>query len=159
MNNSGYFLTDLPVPPATQYNSKQRPYDQYGYPTYPDGMMRSSANDMGRYIAMVQGNGTFDGVSILSAESVEEMLTVDPALGTDEDGQAIVWAKLNSSIGRLVLGHTGGDFGTAAILGLDRETGAGLIVMINAESTDFDVALATLRPLFELVDDFELPQP
>ncbi len=156
MTDSAYFLTDLPVAPATQYDSKQRPYEQYGYPTYPDGMMRSSAHDMARYIAMVQGNGTFDGVTVLSPESVEQMLTVDPSLGTDEDGQAIIWAQLGSTDGRTVLGHTGGDFGVGAILGLDRDTGAGLIVMINADSTDVDVALATLRPLFALIDALEL---
>jgi CubicO group peptidase (beta-lactamase class C family) len=158
MTNSGYFLTDLTVAPALQYDSKKRPYEPYGYPTYPDGMMRSTANDMGRYIAMVQGNGTFDGVTVLMPASVEEMLTVDPDLGTDEEGQAVVWAQLGSSDGRTVLGHTGGDFGTFAILRLDRDTGAGLILMINAESTDYDIALTTLRPLAGLIDDFEFPE-
>jgi hypothetical protein len=41
---------------------------------------------------------------------------------------------------------------------LDRDTGAGLILMINAESTDYDIALTTLRPLAGLIDDFEFPE-
>jgi len=48
------------------------------------------------------------------------MLTVDESLGTNEDGQAIVWARLGLFDGRPLRGHTGGDFGTAAVLALER---------------------------------------
>jgi len=139
MVNSAYFLKDLKNDPAVPYKMVDgdfRPWAQYGFPTYPDGLMRSSADDMARYLAAIQGGGTLDGVQILAAESVETMLTVDEAYGTDEDGQAIIWSQTEEH-GRLLIGHNGGDDGSMTEMRMDRASHVGTVILLN---TDPDVA-------------------
>lgn len=134
MTHSGYLLSELSEPPAVPYKNVGggafRPFEHYSYPTYPDGLMRSSAGDMARYLAAVQGGGELDGVQILSEASVEQMLTVDPSYGTDEGGQAIIWSQAELGSGRVVIGHNGGDFGSLTELRTDRQTGTGVVLLL-----------------------------
>lgn len=137
MDDSAYLLADLEQEPAVPYDPIRvggdfRPWPHYGYPTYPDGMLRASARDMGRYIAAIESGGTVDGASILSPQGIDEMLTVDPAVGTDEDGQAVVWAMRRMG-GRQLLGHNGGDYGSTTEMWIDREAGVGVAVLLNTE--------------------------
>ena len=132
MVDSAFRLDALRTEPAVLYGTTLvgggwKPYTPYGFPTYPDGLMRSSAADMGAYVADLQG-----GDVLLSADSLDEMLAVDASLGTDEDGQALVWVRREMG-GRTLLGHNGGDFGASAELWIDREAGIGIVVMLNAD--------------------------
>lgn len=136
MDDSGYYLTDLATPPAVPYDregDELAPWPQYGYPTYPDGMIRSSAHDMARYVAAMV-DGELDGTRILEATSVEEMLTVDRDLGTDEDGQAIAWAMRRLD-GRPLIGHNGSDYGSFCELWFDPDTGDGIVLLLNGFPT------------------------
>ncbi|MEM1350673.1 MAG: serine hydrolase domain-containing protein, partial [Myxococcota bacterium] len=112
MEDSAFFLSEVPKEPATPYRSRLgkgafRELSQYGYPTYPDGMMRSPACDVGRYVAAIAGGGVLEGVRIMEEEDVDEMLTVDVGAGTDEDGQAVAWAMREMG-GHELYGHNGG---------------------------------------------------
>ena len=137
MNNSAFTLAGLEIEPAVPYASTTkagvfRPWPHYGFPTYPDGLMRSSTDDMARYLAAIVGGGSLDGVEILSPDSVDEMLRVDPSSESDEDGQAIVWAQRDLG-GRELMGHNGGDFGSLAEMWFDPKTSVGVVVLLHAE--------------------------
>ena len=145
MTASAYLLADLPEEPAVPYDRAGngfRPFAQYGYPTYPDGMLRSTANEMGRYLAAIEAGGAIDGVRILAPGSVDALLTVDPAYGTDESGQAIAWS-MRKARGRELFGHNGGDFGSSTEIWIDREAGTGIVILLNANPPAF-------RPWFDL---------
>lgn len=133
MEDSAFFLDDLETLPAVPYARERSgfaPYAQYGYPTYPDGMLRTSAHDIGRYTAAMANQGSLDGASILTPASTERMLEVDPTLGTDEDGQAIAWA-MRELDGRPLIGHNGTDYGSFCELWFDPETGSGFAILLN----------------------------
>ncbi len=159
MEQSGYFFADLSTEPSKlHWRAGRRTYrywEPYGYPTYPDGMLHSTANDIARFGAMVLGGGVLDGVRVLPAERVEEMLTVDPALGTDEDGQAVVWAR-RTLAGRDLRGHNGGDYGSYTDLWFDREAGAGMAILFNGtlmSPEDRDLVFALEDALLDLAED------
>ncbi len=136
MADTAYFFEDVPKAPATLHapavGRRFRAWAPYGYPTYPDGMLHSTAPDLARFGAMVLGGGTLDGVDVLTPALVDTMLTVDPAIGTDEDGQALVWARRMLD-GRALMGHNGGDFGSFADLWMDREAGVGFALLTTLE--------------------------
>lgn len=156
MEDSAYLLADLPRDPAVPYDPTLtgdafRPWPQYGYPTYPDGLMRASVDDMARYLAAIAGGGRLGDAVILEPASVDAMLTVDPDAGTDEDGQAIIWSRRRSG-DRTLLGHDGGDYGSTTELWLDREAGVGVVLLTNAElgDDDGDALIALVLTLLEL---------
>lgn len=51
------------------------------------------------------------------------------------------------------MGHAGGDFGTLSVLGIDRAAVTGVIVMLNSESGDQELAFRSLEVLFHALDD------
>jgi CubicO group peptidase (beta-lactamase class C family) len=155
MDSSGFYLSGLSQDPATLYGTTflgggWRPYEQYGFPTYPDGLMRSSANDLARYLAAILS----DEPGILSAERVAEMLTVDESAGTDEDGQAIAWSRRELG-GRTLFGHNGFDYGALTEVWIDVEEGTGIAIVINADyinSAPWEDLFALEDALLDLVE-------
>lgn len=158
LENTAYYLEDLETAPATPYRrvgdgSRVKPYPQYGYPTYPDGMIRSSARDLGLYVAAVAGQAEAGSTQALMPEALRvEMLTVDPSLGTDEEGQAIAWA-MRELDGQPLIGHNGGDYGSLAELWLDPETGDGFALAANGFPESWQGALQLESDLMQLVRD------
>ncbi|MEN0063324.1 MAG: serine hydrolase domain-containing protein [Myxococcota bacterium] len=154
MTQTAYLLEDLTDPPAVPYKTtgrQFRPYEAYGYPTYPDGLARSSAEDMARYASMILGNGELDGEVVLSPDGVQQLLEVDPAYGTDESGQAIAWAQREVNE-RLLYGHNGGDYGSFTELWLDTETGSGVVLLMHARPDEFTEFLRVELRLLDLLD-------
>ena len=150
MSHSAYFVDDLAVEMATPYGGGDRPFGVYSFPTYPDGLMRSSSTDMGRFMAAIQAGGVLDDTRILEEATVEEMLTVDESSGTDEDGQAISWARVALVEGRTLMGHTGGDPGVASLFAMDRDAGVGVVLTANSVDLDLHAVVEAYGALFDL---------
>ena len=155
MDDSAYLLADLDTKPAVPYDHTGgrdlRAWPQYGYPTYPDGMIRSSARDMGRYLAAMGGDGSLDGVTVLPEARLTEMLTIDKKAGSDEDGQAVAWAmrKLDK---RPLYGHNGGDYGSFTEMWVDPETGTGFVLLMNGFPETWSAIMKLERELFAVAE-------
>src|SRR5439155_7737531 len=86
------------------------PYGQYGEPDYPDGMLRTSINELAQFLISYMQGGRNNGRQILKSTTVEEMLKSQTSL---DPSQGLVWS--NESIeGRAVWGHDGADNGAGA---------------------------------------------
>ena len=141
MNNTGWFLTDFPDRNAIAlpYDGKE-PLDHYGYPTWPDGQLRSSVNDMGHFLAMVMNNGTWQGTQILKPETVSQML--EPQfldITKDDDEQALFWVHRSG-----LIGHTGGDYGTLTMMFFNPETKIGTVILMNEASEQSQGAIVNI---------------
>ena len=134
MINSSYYLRDLTEVVAIPYEASLRgfkEYPQYGLPTYPDGSMRSSADDMGRFVlSMLTDN---ENESILSKDAIDQMMTVDSQVPSE--GQGLIWYSEERD-GRVLWGHNGGDDGTMSELLLDRDAGVGVVMILNVSGDD-----------------------
>ncbi len=150
MTNTHWHLADFPDPSiiALPYLGGTIPLDHYGYPTWPDGQIRSSANDMGRFLAAILNGGELDGVRILQPETIDAML--QPQIPDIDPNEGWFWA-LGTEPG--TAGHSGGDDGVATNIWINRSRGLGLILLTNSDSIDMGVLWETIvDPIFDSAD-------
>ncbi len=120
------------------YRTRTEPFPRYFCATYPDGGMVTSSRDFARYMAeLVQGyHGRGKVLSKASyAEYFREQLAdsnfVDRATGPFTDEHNIGITIGFSSEG--YFGHTGGDPGLFSMFFVERETGLGRYMVVNAD--------------------------
>jgi len=146
MEHTAWFLADLDeaevAMPHEWSGGAYEPYGHYGFPTWPDGQLRSSVDDLSRYLAAIQAGGELDGVRILDQASVDEMLS-DQAPEVME-GHGVFWYEQQRE-GRTTWGHSGGDFGVMTEMFFDREAGVGVVFMLHA-----------IPPVFRAYEDYVL---
>ena len=131
MANTGWFLSDFAdlSQIAQPYVRGNKPFSHYGYPTWPDGQLRTSANDLARFLAMVMNGGELDGVRILAPETVEQLLTKQTFAGlSEQSGQGIFWEYTKGGL----VGHNGGDLGVFAMMYFNPDTNLGAVMLTNA---------------------------
>jgi CubicO group peptidase (beta-lactamase class C family) len=150
MTNTHWHLADFPDMSiiAVPYKADGTALEHYGYPTWPDGQLRSSANDLGRFLAAILNGGELDGVRILKPETIDAMLT--PQIPEADPNQGWFWV-VNTESGEA--GHSGGDNGVSTNIGINRELGLGLILLTNSDSGDMGLVWGALAgPIFEAAD-------
>jgi CubicO group peptidase (beta-lactamase class C family) len=144
MTNTGWRLSDftttenIAVPYAFE-NGTYKPYPFYGYPTWPDGGLRSSVADLARFLAAVMNGGELDGVRILNKSTVDEMLRSQiptNQLPPGQGGQGIFWVIVPVDKYGDFIGHTGGDPGVNTFMFFQPTTGVGIIGLINGDGND-----------------------
>lgn len=121
-------------------------YPFYELATWPDGALRSSANDLGRLYATLLAGGELDGNRILDAESVQIAFTpIQPF----EDGYLGVFWALSQSDALSVDGqvrtfasHSGGDPGAFTYVVIDLEHRFGTVLLANGELTELPAGQA-----------------
>ncbi|MEO0600231.1 MAG: serine hydrolase domain-containing protein [Myxococcota bacterium] len=141
MANTGWFLADFADPstiarPHVAQPDGWRVVDHYGYPTWPDGQLRTTAADLGRVLQVAIGGGEVDGVRLLDEATVRS-LTTPPIESLDDwyirgfvAQQNLVW--FGTEVGeRFVVGHDGDDEGVTAEMFFDPATGIGVTVLGN----------------------------
>jgi len=150
MNESYWFLADIP------HDNIARPHDMpnkktnfkepkvlkhYGYPDYPDGQLRTTTSDYGRFLKVILNEGTVDGNQFLSKKTMEEFLKVQyPEVAK---WQAISWNynEFDNWIYYLLMprlpSHTGVDPGVATVVSFDPKTRTGAIIFSNALPATF----------------------
>jgi CubicO group peptidase (beta-lactamase class C family) len=104
-------------------------FGHFGYPDYPDGQLRTGAEQLATFLAMFHNGGEVQGTRIVSAESVSQMNTAHfPDLDSSQ-GLSWYWWNIN---GDSFTGHNGGDVGTSTEMGV-REDGVGFVVLMNGD--------------------------
>jgi CubicO group peptidase (beta-lactamase class C family) len=131
MTRSSFRLRDVldarpAVPHTGAVGSTLRPVTHYGFPFYPAGTLRTSVGDFARFVLCLLDGGAFQGTTLLSPETVGEMLPLE--------GTGLGWARF-PALGPFVKGHEGADVGAGARVTLDLERRAAVIVLGNAEWT------------------------
>lgn len=153
MADTSYRLSDLDsASVAMPYRCKSSGCatgGQYGYPDYPDGMIRTSPLSLGKFLAAFSAGGIYRGTRILQASTVELMLT--PQLGhLVPFKQGLIWFK-RPTIGPY-WGHDGGDVGVSALMFFRRSDLSGGVVLANADTH----AQVLSRVLARLIDEAAL---
>lgn len=152
MENSAWFLADLAdrgIEPARPYTitaeGQWEPVPHYGFPTWPDGQLRSSARDMAQLLRLVLGKGRVDGVQVVPAAAVQTVLSrpVDRLSAWYLDDymleQRVFWFDLDLG-GRRLTGHDGDDYGVSSEVFYDRQSGVGVALVMNLADGEQDGA-------------------
>lgn len=122
---------------STLYADKETELPFYELITYPDGGMRTSAEDMGKYLSELikakSGKGT-----LLNSDSYREYFKeqLNASHFEERDSEFPYNDEYNMGIfmghsGNGAIGHTGGDPGVSSLLFFNPETGIGRYLMIN----------------------------
>jgi CubicO group peptidase (beta-lactamase class C family) len=105
-----------------------RTYGFYGYPTYPDGALKTSVNEFARFLSVFINEGkTFEGKPFLKAETVKEMLNLHQFPGLDvQDSVGLAWHSRGG-----FYYHTGGDPGMTTMTIFNPSTNQGCVLFTN----------------------------
>jgi CubicO group peptidase (beta-lactamase class C family) len=130
MNESSFFLsgldrTHLAMPYDVNTAGAFVPAGYYCYPDYPDGQLRTSANQLARFLMAFMQDGQLGTTRILEKASVDEMRKQQPA---SEEGLSWEFAPFGS---RKLIGHSGADEGVSTDMYFEPATGAGFVVLAN----------------------------
>jgi CubicO group peptidase (beta-lactamase class C family) len=133
MNNTHWFLRDFKDVSsiAFPYDAEYPDLTHYGYPTYPDGQLRSSANDMAKFLSAMMNGGALNGTQILETKTLNSMLEPQFPNVPKEQPQGLFWTFKKG-----LIGHAGGDPGTGSYLYWNPETHIGAVVMFNTAITE-----------------------
>lgn len=142
MTHSGYFLTEFDNPDdiATAYIRRNVPYGFVSYPSWPDGMIRASVDDLARFLAMVLNDGSLDDTIVISSQSVESMLAA-PIETAPREG--VFW-EIKRGRDQATIGHNGGDPGATTFMYANTETGIGAVVLLNSSTHSAEVVGLTI---------------
>lgn len=127
-------LRHLLLPPAAAGAGAAgpwRPLAPYGFPTWPDGLLRTSALGLARLGRLLLGDGTLDGRRVVSSASVARMRRLAPG-GGDHHGLGL------RRFAPRLWGHLGHDPGVASGLWLDIDRGCGVALLSNSADWDLD---------------------
>jgi CubicO group peptidase (beta-lactamase class C family) len=109
-----------------------RPLCLYGFPTYPDGALRTSVNQLARFLLAYVHDGSYGGARVLAADTVRLMLT--PQAATTPH-QGLCWATTRKR-GQRHWGHDGADPGIRTTMSFRASDGVGAIVFVNGAGVD-----------------------
>jgi CubicO group peptidase (beta-lactamase class C family) len=150
MAHSSWFLAGLDLSTvAVQYqvdakgNFVAEGYE--GYPDFPSGQLRTSANELARFLAAFAQGGELGSQRILQASTVKEMETLQPS-----SAEGLSWEFFTFG-GTQTFGHSGADTGTSADMYFDPATGAGFVLLTNGS------VYSNFFAQFE-ADDLSVPQ-
>ncbi len=119
-----------------------------GFPTYPDGLLRSPIPELSRFLAMISAGGVLDDTVILQSESVDEMLRIQDAEVDDVQALAFYY-----DFDARLVGHDGEDDGASSLMFFDPTTGRGVAMVANGiwydDNGDDAEARAILQSLLE----------
>jgi len=146
-------LVKVAVPYSGDHTSGFEPEGHFGFPTYPDGLLRTSPTQLARLMIMVMQFGELDGKRILSREAVAAMR--DVPFPDVADGQGLLWYYDNVGSREGLLGHSGFDPGTSSMMYVVPEDDIGVIMVANG-SWDWDHAAGVIEKLFERAADSAL---
>ncbi len=120
------------VKPYNYNNGNFEAIQHYTFPDYPNGALRSTAQDMMKILAALSQNGTFNSHQLLKPNTVSEMLSsqipsIDATMGLHAfllDDDATIW------------GHNGSEDGVSTEVGFNTSNKVGVIVLTNLQDAD-----------------------
>jgi len=97
----------------------------YSFPNYPDGLVRTSVNQLARFLMAYINNGVYRNKRILNGDTIQNMLS------DHHFGRGLCWSKSELDSGNAVWGHGGGDPGINTDMRFRPSDGVGVIVFAN----------------------------
>jgi CubicO group peptidase (beta-lactamase class C family) len=139
--------------------NKDRSVKTYSCVTYPDGSLKTTAEDLSRFLmAMIKG---YSGKSDLLTKDLFDVLfkkqfsEMDMPLNMDskEPNRAIFWAY--NKKGKIM--HTGSDVGLSAFISFEPDSKIGRVILINADlqGEDNNEAVNNFKKVIAEVENFE----
>jgi len=106
----------------------------FGFPNYPDGLVRTSVRDLSNYLIAMMNGGKFKGKRVLKKETINKMLSIQT---NTNKFQGLTWHIYEWDVpgsNEVLWGHTGGDPGIITYLFFNPVSKLGIITFQNAST-------------------------
>ena len=145
MEDTFWFLKEIPhqniTNPHEITENGHEVLNHYGYPTYPDGQIRTTVTDYTKFLQLIMHDGKFNGKQLIKEELINEFLKIQ--YPKTNKWQAISWNynEFENFIFYLNLphlpAHTGGDPGIATAVFFDKEKKGAVLLFLNTRLNNF----------------------
>lgn len=127
----GGLLQEKGIQEKTDQEERFLPNCLYSFPNYPDGLVRTSVNQLARFLMANMNNGLYRKKRILKEDTIRNMLS------DDHFGRGLCWYKSKSESGEEVWGHGGGDPGISTVMLFRPSDRVGVIVFVNTSGAGY----------------------
>ena len=103
--------------------------ENYGYSDYPAGQLRTTSNNLAKFMITFMNNGMYNGIEILNPETIEIMKTVHYPNAASDQGLIWYYRYLNEGT---VFGHSGGDLGSSTDMFISFSNDVGVVILSNS---------------------------
>ena len=105
--------------------------ENYGYSDYPAGQLRTTSNNLAKFMSSFINNGMYNGIEILNPATIALMETVHyPDVASD---QGLIWYYKNLN-GRTLFGHSGSDIGSVTEMFISFSNNLGVVLLSNSRN-------------------------
>lgn len=131
------------------YDEDLEPIEHYTFTDYPNGGLRTTAEDLFKLLSAYANDGKYKGYKLLSKSTVDEMLSqqisnIDPSMG-------LHFFRLNKK--NNLWGHDGGEEGVSTIMAFNPDNGIGAVILTNLSDVNLDDILVKAYEIgLELVE-------
>lgn len=154
MKNTSWRIKDFDLDKlALPYYKPNQTKGHYGSPDYPNGLLRTSIEDLSKFMLMFVNDGTYNDVQILEEETVELMKEVHFEYEEDEEQNQVglTWYYQNDDDDR-ALGHDGAEEGVTTSMFYYEEDEVGVILLCNLT----DAEIGPIEDyIYDNLDEFE----
>lgn len=155
MDNTGWLLSEvdtaLVARPYTYSGGTYTDEGLYGYADYPDGMLRTTALSLAKFMNTHMNHGHFNGTQLLDTVTADLML--DPAVPNIEPAVGLCFHVFDDGYGTW-WNHTGGDLGVSTLMHFDVATNTGLLILTNGDGDYWPIRDAILDVLDSLANEY-----
>jgi CubicO group peptidase (beta-lactamase class C family) len=149
MDNTAWFLRDLDsnqVAMPYRYSYSLNQYVKYGfggYPDYPAGELRTSAEQLANFLIAWTQNGKFNDKQVFKGDAIQLLTPDDIRLGF------YTWFLYGTDQGTILYDHNGDDNGVFTAMLFNPKNKKGVIILVNGEIN----VLSRLRSIINTVYD------
>ena len=135
MLNSHWKLSEINTREIVRpYDYDLEPLEHYTFTDYPNGGLRTTANDLFKLMAVYVNQGSYNGYRLLKKDTVDMMLSpqikaIDPSVG-------LHFFRMNKRYD--LWGHDGGEEGVSTMMAFNRDKGIGVIILTNMSDVNLD---------------------
>ncbi len=137
MDDAYWFLSEIeninkvafPHQLAPGLTSSLSVLENYGYSDYPAGQLRTTSNNLAKFMITFMNNGMYNGIEILNPETIELMKTVHYPNAASDQGLIWYYRYFNEET---VFGHSGGDLGSATDMFISFSNDIGVVILSNS---------------------------
>jgi CubicO group peptidase (beta-lactamase class C family) len=123
-------------------------YENYGYADYPSGQLRTTSNNLAKFMSAYMNGGIYNGVRILDSETIELIKIIHNP--TVNSMQGLMWYYKNAN-GRILFGHNGGDIGSSTEMFISFSDNLGVVLLTN--SNNYDAMIQIENAIFDFAEE------
>tara|TARA_Y100001970_G_scaffold271364_1_gene366519 strand:- start:6026 stop:7528 length:1503 start_codon:yes stop_codon:yes gene_type:complete len=123
-------------------------YQHYGYSDYPSGQLRTTSNNLAKFMSAYINGGIYNGVRILDFETIDLIKNIHYPMVNSTQG--LIWYYKNEN-GRTLFGHNGGDVGSSTDMFISFTGNVGVVLLTN--SNNYNAMIQIEDALFSYAEE------